>query len=381
MERKPPRVKQSHDLFVESPTDRLSILHLTLSIGETSAAYNELALGCRNRYLITIGTLFRSTVNPPPDIKYYEGDGSVSGFLRVVKTALDEGDYDVVHIHAPHVGLLYFLFSIFHRRRMFPPCVYTVHNSISSYRKLKTRMLLIPNFIFAQQVVCCSKASFASVRGLYRWLAGSRLTYVQNGVDLVRIDSIHAKKRSIDDDNFVVVSVGRLIDIKNPLTLATACKIALDKMDRLLFVGAGPLEREIERRFPDKTRELVVEVAGLVSRTQVFNLLSESDLFVSASYGEGLPVATLEAMASRCPVVLSDIPPHREIVGDADFVPLVHPDDATGFAREIRRFKEMGQLERRAIGDKCRSLVEQHFSLNAMHSGYDKIYHDLIASL
>ena len=78
--------------------------------------------------------------------------------------------------------------------------------------------------------------------------------------------------------------------------------------------------------------------------------------------------------ACRCPVLLSDIPPHREIAEGVDFIPLIQPDDEAGFAREIRKFREMPISERTGIGQKCRKLVEERFSLPAMHSRYAEVY-------
>jgi glycosyltransferase involved in cell wall biosynthesis len=76
--------------------------------------------------------------------------------------------------------------------------------------------------------------------------------------------------------------------------------------------------------------------------------------------------------------LLSDIPPHREIAEGVDFIPLIQPDDVAGFAREIKRFREMPPADRAAIGQKCRKLVEERFSLDAMHAGYSAIYAQLL---
>jgi glycosyltransferase involved in cell wall biosynthesis len=97
-------------------------------------------------------------------------------------------------------------------------------------------------------------------------------------------------------------------------------------------------------------------------------------VFVSTSRSEGLPVAVLEGLACGRPVILSDIPPHREIVNGADFIPLVRPGDAEGFARELRAFREMAHEERAEIGERCRNLAESRFSLPAMHRSYSRIY-------
>jgi hypothetical protein len=72
-------------------------------------------------------------------------------------------------------------------------------------------------------------------------------------------------------------------------------------------------------------------------------------------------VAVIEAMAAGCPVVLSDIPHHREVADGADFVPFVRTGDVGGFAREIERFRSMSPEERRAIGLEGRKLVSGRF--------------------
>ena len=118
----------------------------------------------------------------------------------------------------------------------------------------------------------------------------------------------------------------------------------------------------------------------MVERDSVFEHFYQSDVFISASWGEGLPVAVLEAMACHRPVILSDIPPHREIAEGVDFIPLVKPDDVAGIAREMNKFREMSLTERVSIGSKCRQIVEERFSLPVMHAGLEKVYAQLTNS-
>lgn len=79
-------------------------------------------------------------------------------------------------------------------------------------------------------------------------------------------------------------------------------------------------------------------------------------------------------MACRRPVLLSDIPPHREIAEGVDFIPLIKPHDVAGFAQEINKFGKMSGSERAAIGQECRRLVEEHYGLPAMHARYAEVY-------
>ena len=235
--------------------------------------------------------------------------------------------------------------------------------------------MFIPVFAFFQKVVCCSQASFDSIPALYRGLAGSRLCTVQNGVDIDRVDrTMEQVGGGHKNGNFTLSTVGRLIEIKNPISLLTAFQQSADPSSRLMFIGDGHLRHQIVDRRDTVGLGVQVELTGLISRDEVYSKLAKTDLFVSTSYGEGLPIATLEAMTCGCPVLLSDIPPHREIADGTDFIRLLQPDDVAGFAREIKRFKDMPADERTNIGQKCRELVKERFSLTAMHKGYEEIY-------
>ena len=173
---------------------------------------------------------------------------------------------------------------------------------------------------------------------------------------------------------FTVMAVGRLIELKKPYSILKAFCMSDDRTGKLVFVGQGPLCSHLLKESRKLGVTDQVEITGWIAREQVYESLVGADLFVSASNVEGLPIAVLEAMACRCPVVLSDIPPHREIASGSDFIPLIHPDDVAGFAREIKRFRRMAALERAQIGKQCRKLVEERFSLRRMHQEYAEIY-------
>ena len=353
---------------------RLSILHIILVLKPTNGQYNEHCLPLMDKRDITICTFFKSDITPPAAITLFDGDNTIVGFLRAARAALLKREYDIIHVHTPHAGalLLVALFMLGMYKKLIPSTVHTVQNSYENF-KFRNKLLFIPSFVFFRQMVFCSHASYESFPGFYKWLAGDRMQVVQNAVDLNRIDRITKAKPAIDNDHFTLATVG-LIKIKNPITVLDAAYQYEDRNTKLIFLGEGSLRPMLTQKVESLGLQQQVQLTGMVARDKVFEYFTLADLFISASWGEGLPVAVMEAMACGRPVVLSDIPPHREIAEGVDFIPLIKPDDVTGFAREIKKFREMSVSERTVIGQKCRKLIEERFSLPIMHAGYKEIY-------
>jgi glycosyltransferase involved in cell wall biosynthesis len=349
-------------------------LRIILAIRETSAPYNQFSLPWADKHQMTICTYFASDITPPGTITVFEGNGSVTGFFRALKAALDAQEYDIIHIHSPHLGCLFLMATLFSSKKFAHSTVITVHDSYQNY-KLRNRLLFVPVFAGIQRIVCCGRASYESFPAFFRWLAGERLGVVQNSLDLARVDRIAANyQRGDQPGDFTVVAISRLVDIKNPSSALAAFQQSGDQNSRLIYIGDGPLRQSLIAKSKEASPENRIELTGLIPREKVFEHLLNADLFISVSKGEGLPVSVLEAMACRCPVLLSDIPPHREIAEGTDFIPLVPVGDNAGFAREIKRFRDMPASERTRIGQECRKIVEERFSLRTMHAAYEEVY-------
>lgn len=355
-----------------------SILHILVTLTPTNGQYHEHCLPLARERRITICALRSSSLVPPPEITLLEGDGTVRGCLRALRHALDRDRYEVVHAHAPVSGAALLAANLLYRRSM-AHSVFTMQNSFANYR-LRNRLLLVPIFAAFPALVVCSEAVRASLPALLRRIGGSKITVVPNAVDLERIDRALDGAADGRDDGFTVVSLGRLVDIKNPLTLLAAFERSRADGDRLVVVGDGPLRPGLETAAAAVGPPGAVAFTGLLGRDDVYRHVAAADLCVSTSYGEGMPVAVLEAMACGRPVLLSDIPPHREIARGTDVIPLVPADDVDGFAAQIRRFRALAPAERDEIGKACRRLVEDKYGIPAMHSALNEVYQRVTAT-
>jgi len=105
----------------------------------------------------------------------------------------------------------------------------------------------------------------------------------------------------------IVISVGRLDLPKGFPDLLEAFDVVrkTHPCAALLLVGDGPLRGQLDRQ----TVELGLEghVFLLGQRDDVGTLLEASDIYVTSSHWEGLPVSVLEAMAAGLPVIATTV--------------------------------------------------------------------------
>ena len=360
---------------------RLRILHLVLMLGETNSQYNEHCLPMVGERDLSIVTYFPPRLTPPPEIAVFAGDGSVRGFLRALRRALDARAYDAVHAHAPESAamLLFALVTWGRLGRLRRSLVYTVHDSFQDYSARNQALMLFTLWAF-RSVVFCSDAARDSFPARGDGSSGAGIGWSATAPTSTASSGHWRSPRRHAHDRFTVISVGRLERVEDANVVVDAFRAAAADGDRLVMIGTGALAPAVVEHAERVGLNGNVTFTGLIQREDVFRRCGEADVFISTSRGEGLPVAVIEAMAAGCAAVLSDIPPHRELVGDATFIPLVEPGDVEGFADELRRLRTMDPAARDELGRRCREHVRSRFNLTAMHAGYDVVYRDLARS-
>lgn len=355
------------------PDSEKKVLHLMLSASAESMPYNEFVLASPSRDRIAMCNYFAPTITVPEDVESYTSDGTLRGYLRTLNRVLNSDTFDIVHAHTPHVALLLIACQIFYRVHV-PPAVFTLHTSFANVR-LRNRLMLLLVFSLFHKIICCSRTSLESLPRPLRFIAGKRLGYVANGVNISRVDSaLLTVSNESQGRPFSIVWVGRFIKVKNIETAISTLIKMRDSTVYMTFIGDGPLGIEVRNRIESCGLNDRVRLTGVLEREEVLRHLAQADLFLSTSRVEGLPVAVLEAMACRCPVVLSDIPPHREIAGDDGIVPLVSPENSEGFAQQILNFTNISREARLQFGERCRRRVETNFNVNVMLTEYERIY-------
>ena len=293
-----------------------SLLRLVISSQETSAPFNQFTLPIQHLRKITTLSLFPPKLKNSQSSQIINAGGSVVEFFKKLREIVATGTVDLIHAHSVHVALLATLAKLRIGAKRFPPIVLTVHCSYPNLKR-RNRVLFLLSVPFMDRVVFCSKASMESFPLFYHWLCGSSRLYITNGVNVSRVQAVLEQNPSQRDENrFVICAVG-LMEVKDPLTILKAFEEANISDGELVFLGDGDMREELEAECAKRELQSRVKILGTISRDEVYSQMKRASLFISASSSEGLPIAPLEAMLCSCPVILSDIPAHRELIDSA----------------------------------------------------------------
>lgn len=210
-----------------------------------------------------------------------------------------------------------------------------------------------------------------------------RITQICNGVDGERFRPHAAGVQRIAGCPFdpsqywLVGSVGRMQDIKDPLLLARAFVLvlalqpALQQRLRLVMVGAGPLHAQVQTLLAQAG---VLHLAWLPGeRLDVPDLLRGLHAFVLPSRSEGISNAILEAMASALPVLATRVGGNPELVRHGQTGYLVPADAPQSLAQRLLQLAQDPGLAR-VMGRAGRVRMERCFSLASMVSAYQALY-------
>ena len=170
---------------------------------------------------------------------------------------------------------------------------------------------------------------------------------------------------SLESIGFDVISVARLSPEKAQRILidAVAKLVSEGRRIRLYLVGEGPDRRALEEHIVACSLSGTVRLEGALNQDKLKALYRECDAFVLASFGEGVPVVLMEAMAMEIPCVATWITGVPELIQDGLDGLLVAPSDVGQLSAAIARLMDDPELRRR-IAKAGRSKVMQKYNLS-----------------
>lgn len=192
---------------------------------------------------------------------------------------------------------------------------------------------------------------------------------IPTGIDPAPYVSAH-----VPSDGVTVTYVGRLESVKGVEDFLAAT-VPLKKTFPQLkiqvvgwYAGEHPLVRQYEHE---------VHFTGL--RDDIPEVMGGTDIFVLPSYSEGLSNALMEAMASGCACIASDVGGNRFLIQNGVSGFLFPPGDREALAAHVRRLFD-DPAKRKSLGDAARKRIADIFSWDVLGKQYQKLFNELIPS-
>lgn len=266
-----------------------------------------------------------------------------------------------------------------------PVAIHSEHGyEVDMLKGLPTRRRVLRRLAYASaDVVFTVSNQLQSYHARQAWLPEERIRVLPNGVDtscFVRhpAECEETRRRlGFADGSLVIGAVGRLVPIKDHMTLLKAAELLIGRgmPVHVLLVGSGPERARLEE-FVATSQILSGRVvfAGAVSDASAS--LNAMDIFVLPSLSEGMSNTLLEAMASSLPVVATRAGGNPELIKEEHSGWLFEPGDVLTLAAILDRMCRDSNL-RQQLGQAARLRTIEHFSLEIMIESYRSLYVEL----
>lgn len=252
-------------------------------------------------------------------------------YMKVLTKLFKDNKYDIVHSNMNTLS-----FFTLRAAKKAGINLRIAHSHSTSNKKEKMRNLIkniLKHFskIYSTDYLACGELAG-------KWLFGEK-TYnngkvlvVNNGVDYDRFkfnSLLRSEGRKFLDlnDEFVVGSVGRMVEQKNQLFLIDVFSLIHKKIPNSKFVllGSGPLESELRKKVHSVSLDNNVIFILNTDKPELF--YNSFDVFLLPSLYEGLPVSAIEAQVNGLTCLVSNtISEDVAISSKTKLLPIDDPD-------------------------------------------------------
>jgi 1,4-alpha-glucan branching enzyme len=208
-------------------------------------------------------------------------------------------------------------------------------------------------------------------------LDGKDVRVIYNGVDMRQFSSPIPLRR--ENDVFIIAVVCALVEEKRfdrVIDIAEGLREQGVQL-RLVHAGDGRLKDELQRSVKEKRLDEVIEFRGRLEREDVLAMLRQSHCFLLPGERVVFDLASLEAMASGVPPVLSDDGGNREMITDGADGFLCPPADVASYIRCIEELYREEEL-RRELGAAARETVRSRFTLEHIVAEFAAVYEHVL---
>ncbi len=287
--------------------------------------------------------------------------------------------HDIIHYHGVGPSLLSWIPRVFSPQIKIVTTFHSMdrkHEKWGWFAKLMLRMGEYTACKFAHTVIAVSPTIEQYVRDVY----DRKAIYIPNAVNLApsSTETQLLQEWNLQKENYILM-VSRLIPHKGAHYLIDAWKEAQKEQPKLLegkklvIVGDGYYTDEYVTMLKAKAagNESIV-FTGFQNGEKLKALYSFAQIQVHPSDNEGLPMCVLEGMSFGRPVILSNIPEHRDLNGDPES--LFQYGSVNDLKNKLISFLSLPKKELTQKGTLNQQTIKKHYTWDMVLAGVVEIY-------
>lgn len=271
---------------------------------------------------------------------------NIKAIFQLRKILLKE-KYDIIHTHTP-MGSVVTRLAAKKSRKQGTRVIYTAHGfhffkgaslinwalfyPVEKYLSKYTDTLILIN----KEDYCLAKKKFKKCKDI-QYVPGVGIDENKFDIKMTKKEKTELRKSlGLKDNDFVMIYPAELSNRKRQIWLINAVSTLLkeNKDMHLLLPGRDSLNGKCQELVKELNLEKQIHFLGF--RKDIPKLLQISDLSVSSSRQEGLPVNIMEAMYVGLPIVATDCRGNRDLVKDGENGYIVPLDDSEMFDERIK---------------------------------------------
>lgn len=236
--------------------------------------------------------------------------------IKQLKKICEEEQFNIIHTHTPMGSVVTRIAALRSRKKYNSRVIYTAHGfHFFAGAPIINWILFYPVekilSKYTDTIITINREDYDLAKRKFKKC--KNIEYVPGvGIDFLKFDnnSISAsiknelkKSLGIKNGDFIITCVARLDKNKNQGFLVDVISELLKKENNIKLLLVGP--DECNGLYHKKVKDLKLDksVLFLGKRNDIPEILSISNVVVSASFREGLPVNVMEAMSAGLPVV------------------------------------------------------------------------------
>ncbi|MDY6933220.1 MAG: glycosyltransferase family 4 protein [Spirochaetota bacterium] len=288
--------------------------------------------------------------------------------------------YNIINTHfaVPSGPVGYLLGKLFHTPNVLSlhgGDIYDPSKSMSPHRNVFFRIIV--RFILNRADEIIAQSSNTKLNAIKYYKPWKEIKIVPLAYHPTEIPVITRKEMKIKSDEFILITIGRLVKRKAMDVIINAISMIPDDRIQLFIVGDGPDRINLENLVKNLKLEKRIHFLGYLSDEEKYKYLSVSDIFILPSMHEGFGIVYMEAMYCGLPIVCTNHGGQTDFLINGENAILIDVGDIKACSEAILKFYKDKEFYDNCSENNSKKIIDFYAEPIAMR--YIEIFRDLLS--